>query len=260
MVLVPPGAFRMGSEDGDDDELPIHDVTLDGFWIDRTEVSNEQFAEFVAETGYLTTAEEMGSGWFVTEDGGWEETEGADWQHPQGAESDVSNLSEHPVVLVSWYDAEEYCEWAGGALPTEAQWEYAARGPEGLKYPWGEEFDGEKANYCDKNCVFDWNDETIDDVYAQTAPAGSYPEGASWTGVLDMAGNVWEWVNDWFDSEYYANAAAEDPAGPESGDWKVLRGGSWGNSSINLRGARRSPDAPDCRYGGIGFRCVLPGH
>jgi formylglycine-generating enzyme required for sulfatase activity len=264
MVYVPAGPFSMGSDEGYSDMLPIHDVTLDGFWIDRMEVNNDQFAEFVSGTGYRTTAEETGRGVIITESGAFEDTRGADWQHPQEPESDLRSLGNHPVVLVSWYDARAYCEWAGGILPTEAQWEYAARGPEGLEYPWGENFDGEKANYCDISCGFDWKDEAYDDGYARTAPVGIYPEGASWTGTLDMAGNVWEWVNDWYDSKYYADVAAENPMGPVSGQLKVLRGGGWFQPSISdpqmdLRSAYRLESFPEYRNDHLGFRCVLPG-
>ncbi len=166
---------------------------------------------------------------------------------------------DYPVVGVSWNEADTYCRWAGGQLPAEAQWEYAARGPEGNTYPWGEEFEGQLVNYCDENCTYAWKDESFNDGYELTAPVGSYPEGASWVGALDMAGNVWEWVNDWYDGDYYANSPAENPAGPESGAAKVLRGGRVAQRSLDLRSAVRSNLDPVIRYDGLGFRCVLPG-
>ena len=258
MVYVPAGSFLMGSEDGSDDEKPVHEVTLDGFWIDRTEVSNEQFGQFVSDTGHETTAEKEGSGWIVVGES-WEYAEGADWQHPQGPDSDLSNMEDHPVVLVSWEDADTYCDWAGGRLPSEAQWEYTARGPQSLIYPWGATFDGEKANFCDQNCVLEWKDESINDSFAQTAAVGSYQDGASWAGALDMAGNVGDWVSDWYGESYYTSSPQGNPEGPDDGDFKVLRGGSWLSRSIYLRGAYRNDDVLDSRYDSFGFRCALPG-
>ena len=250
MVYVSTGSFSMGSREEASDELPVHDVTLDGFWIDRTEVNNLHFAVFLNTMG---NQEEGGVTWFDTGD------EDAKIDERNGEFAAWSETADHPVVEVSWYGAAAYCEWAGGKLPTEAQWEYAARGPDGLAFPWGEDFDGEKANYCDKNCDFDWKDEDYDDRNGETAPVGSYPGGASRAGALDMAGNVWEWVNDWYDSEYYADAAAENPTGPESGDRKVLRGGGWNSGSLDLRSAHRGSNDPDYSPANLGFRCVLPG-
>jgi serine/threonine-protein kinase len=232
MVYVPSGTFQMGSTDGGDDEQPVYVVTLDGFWIDETEVTNAHYTQCAG-------AGECESSGLV--------------------DDSTFNGDGYPVVGVSWNDADTYCSWAGGQLPTEAQWEYAARGPEGLEYPWGEDFDGEKANYCDENCEFDWKDNEHDDGHGETAPVGSYPEGESWVGALDMAGNVWEWVNDWYDSAYYANSPAENPAGPMRGDLRVLRGGSWSDSSFALRGADRLSIDPVRWDDNLGFRCVLPG-
>jgi serine/threonine-protein kinase len=232
MVYVPPGTFPMGSTDGEDDERPVHDVALDGFWIDETEVTNAQHTQCV-DAGECAAS--------------------------SYADDPTYNGDDYPVVGVSWNEADTYCRWAGGQLPAEAQWEYAARGPEGNRYPWGEEFEGKLVNYCDENCTYDWKDESFNDGYELTAPVGSYPEGASWVGALDMAGNVWEWVNDWYDGDYYANSPAENPAGPESGAAKVLRGGSWYSRSIYLRGAYRNNEDLVFRDAGFGFRCVLPG-
>jgi formylglycine-generating enzyme required for sulfatase activity len=253
MVYVPAGEFEMGSEEGDSDEQPVHTVALDAFWLDRTEVSVEQFRRFATATDHETTAEERGASWAWTDDG-WEELEGADWAHPQGPGSQATDS--HPVVHVSWYDAQDYCEWVGGRLPTEAEWEYAARGPESLTYPWGDVFDGTRLNYCDQSCLLGWADEEVDDGYAFTAPVGSFPEGASWVGALDMAGNVWEWVADWYGGDYYARAPRENPTGPSDGDLRVLRGGSWLDDEWLVRGAFRYWYAPINSIGSLGFRCA----
>lgn len=240
-VYVPAGSFMMGSEDGLPQERPVHEVILDGFWIDRTEVTNAQFAAFVADTGYETTAKSEGSD--------------NDWRHPQG--SSLEGLDNHPVVNVSWNDAQAYATWAGGRLPTEAEWEYAARGPEALVYPWGNEF-GSRLNFCDRNCSRSWSNQDIDDGYAFTAPVGTYPDGASWVGALDMAGNVWEWVNDWYKDDSYGRSARENPTGPSSGSAKALRGGAWDVDESGARAAYRFDDQPDHVNETTGFRVVEP--
>ena len=193
MVYVPEGEFLMGSPkaEGDNHEHPQHMVYLDAFWIDKTEVSSAMFARFVEQTGHKTYAETSGCGWTDQPgSGNWECVAGTTWLHPQGPESNINGLEQHPVVQVCWNDAKAYCEWAGRRLPTEAEWEKAARGTDGRIYPWGNEFDGSKLNFCDRNCGFEWRDVGVDDGYAFTAPVGSYPTGASPYGALDMAGNV----------------------------------------------------------------------
>ena len=257
MMYVPGGTFLMGIEDGGEDEQPVHEVTLDEFWIDQTEVTNEQFANFVDETDYVTVAEVEGSGWVWVDTGeGWDDTEGADWRHPYGPGSDLTGLDQHPVVLVTWDDAKSYCDWVGGRLLTEAEWEYAARGGNNFIYPWGNQFESENLNFCDVNCPFEWRDESVDDGYEYTAPIRSYPQGDSWVGASDMATNVLEWVNDTYDSEYYANSPVYNPEGSTINKFKVLRGGSWFSNAFNSRSTDRYDLDPSARGGNIGFRCA----
>lgn len=253
-VYVPAGSFHMGSQE-DDNERPVHEVSLDGFWIDRTEVTIAQFEAFVNDTGVVTTAESEGWGYLF--DGEWVQTEGVNWRQPLGPESDWVALPSHPVSLVSWYDAVAFCEWTGGRLPTEAEWEYAARGPQNFTFPWGDEFRGDYLNYCDASCLFDWADEDVSDGFEFFAPVGSYSSGASWVNALDMAGNVWEWVEDWYRLDYYSNSQAANPQGPASGEFKVTRGGGWSGSSFFARTTDRNEiNDPYDRYVFVGFRCA----
>ncbi len=236
MVYVPAGEFIMGSEDGADNEKPVHTVYLDAYWIDKYEVTNAQFKKCV-DAGTCTAPTTC------------------DWGEPTYQDADKAG---HPVVCVDWENARKYCEWAEKRLPTEAEWEKAARGTDGRTYPWGNEFDGSKVNFCDKNCEFDHKDVAYDDGYTRTAPVGSYPSGASPYNARDMAGNVWEWVVDWYDSGYYSEAAASqaNPQGPVSGDYRVVRGGSWGGDVDGVRSARRGRYNPDNRVVSYGFRCA----
>ncbi len=269
MVYVPGGTFQMGSSDVEidgacsqweqalgsgncyrdyfEDESPLHSVTLDSFWIDQTEVTNAQFAAFLNEQGNQM---EGGVTWLDLEDTGCRIEENGGEFRPKDSYTD------HPVVEVSWYGADAYCTWAGGRLPTEAEWEYAARGSEGWRYPWGDEFDGARLNYCDGQCSLPWTDETVDDGYAATAPVRSYPEGASWCGALDMVGNVWEWVADWYG--HYPSDRQVNPTGTCSGEARVLRGGSWKSDRGLARCAYRHRLNPDFSSDFIGFRCVSP--
>ncbi|MBN1954427.1 MAG: SUMF1/EgtB/PvdO family nonheme iron enzyme [Anaerolineae bacterium] len=249
MVYVPGGTFQMGSTDAEIDavfaqceedrgsgecerswyesESPAHSIVLDSFWIDQTEVTNEQYARCVA-------------------DGACGESDYVD--------DPAYNGDDYPVVGVSWSDAAAYCEWAGARLPTEAEWEYAARGPEGYIYPWGNQFDGSRLNFCDVSCTFDGRDTDWDDGYERIAPVGSYENGASWVGAQDMAGNVWEWVADWYGS-YPANLQT-NPTGPESGTYRVMRGGAWGSYDRFVRAAYRRYHDSSIDLNLVGFRCV----
>lgn len=251
MVFIPEGEFLMGSDEDDffEDEMPAHLVYLDSYWVYQTEVTNQHFAEFIAASGYQTTAERAGGSVVVDADtGGWRE--GADWRAPHGLGSDLSGREDHPVVHVSWYDSVAYCDWAGGRLPTEAEWEKAARGTDGRNYPWGDDPPTNTlANYSNKDGA---------------VPVGSFPRGASPFGVLDMAGNVWEWVADLFDENYYSISPHENPTGigiEEVDDFRgevyVIRGGSWGAGTHYLAVTRREWNEPFWPTSDLGFRCVL---
>jgi len=240
LVFVPAGEFEMGSTKADDpqaldEELPLHAVYLDAYWIDQTEVTNAQYAMCVA-SGNCSNPKENGS---LT----------------QSSYYDNSQYANYPVIFVSWSQAAAYCTWAGRRLPTEAMWEKAARGPDGLIYPWGNTFDGSKANYCDINCFNGWKDDRYDDGYIETSPVGDYSAGASIYGVFDMAGNVYEWVADWF--EPYRRIRQENPIGPLSGSEHIIRGGSWGDDSAHIRTAVRSHVNVPESSNFIGFRCAM---
>jgi formylglycine-generating enzyme required for sulfatase activity len=264
MVLVPAGEFWMGSDAAEVErfklecqksggseegcrkwgnrEAPRHRVYLDAFYIDRHEVTNAQFERFVRTTGHRTAAEREGSGWAYQQQGGrwqWNQVNGAQWRNPNGPGSSAS--PDHPVVQVSWNDADAYCRWAGKRLPTEAEWEKAARGTDGRRYPWGEDWDATKAN----------GHMTV----GTTRSVGSYPGGASPYGASDMAGNAHEWVADWLDESYYQSSPVRNPTGPSSGQDRVLRGGSWDAIPFYLRTSFRGSVPPNFRYNYIGFRC-----
>ena len=215
-------------------EQPAHPVTLDGFWIDKYEVTNAQYRACV-EDGACAQPVEAGS-------------------FTRIHYYDDPTYDSYPVVHVNWHMAAAYCTWTGAALPTEAQWEYSARGPEGLVFPWGNTFEQDKANYCDMHCE-GVSDDTYDDGYPDTAPVGSYPIGASWVGALDLAGNVREWVADWY-AYYPMDEALVNPTGPESGKSKIPRGGSWYDKPDDLRSTNRGENTPDYTRHKVGFRCA----
>jgi formylglycine-generating enzyme required for sulfatase activity len=273
-VYVPAGEFRMGSTSADLEQIlrecsnclpdwfkdvsPQHKVYLDAFWIDKTEVTNAMFARFVAETSYQTDADKEGTGIIfnlLSED--WKKIKGANWQHPGGPTTDISGLDNHPVVQVSNQDARAYCKWAGRRLPTEAEWEKAARGTDGRNYPWGNQPPaGNLLNFADRSLNVREGDNSGDDGYRNTAPVGSYPAGASPYGALDMSGNVGEHVADWYSEIYYSNSPRRNPTGPSSGDYFVMRGGSWSRARWHVRTFIRVTFTPEKRSNGVGFRCA----
>jgi formylglycine-generating enzyme required for sulfatase activity len=258
MVYVPAGDFIMGTDLSNDYEKPPHQVYLDAFWIDRTEVTNAQFASFVEATGYQTDAERRGGGTNYSAEGRVP-VEGANWRHPQGPRSDLVGLDDHPVILVSWNDAAAYCAWRDARLPTEAEWEKAARGDDGRKHPWGDLFYRDLLNYCDTNCAFDWRATGADDGFRFTAPVGSYPAGASPYGVLDMAGNVREWVADWYREDYYGHSPSTNPAGPATGAMRAARGSAWHDVEWTIRITDRYRYDPASAGDEVGFRCAADG-
>ena len=265
MVFIPAGQFEMGSDvDGVSDTLPRHNVHLDEFWIDQTEVTNEMFTRFVQGTGYVTDAEKMGgSNDFRTTnlEVTWEKVAGMTWSHPQGPASNLSGMEDHPVVHVSWNDATAYCTWAERRLPTEAEWEKAAswNATTGEKYvyPWGNEFDETRLNFCDRNCEYAFADKALNDDYVESSPAGSFPAGASPYGALDMSGNVLEWVADWYSPDYYARSPTSNPMGPDWGQARVVRGGAWATDAYDISTAHRWAENPSFEYQALGFRCAL---
>jgi formylglycine-generating enzyme required for sulfatase activity len=223
-------------------EAGRHRVVLDAFYIDRFEVTNARFERFVRSTGHETTAQRAGHGSVWSKDGKRQfvKINGAQWREPNGPGS--SNAQDHPVVQVSWYDADAYCRWAGKRLPTEAEWEKAARGTSYHRYPWGESWDPSKANG--------------QMAVRTTMPVGSYPGGVSQYGIHDMAGNVVEWVADWFDPTYYQRSPERNPRGPDVGSYRVTRGGSWINGPTWLKTSYRGRTNSDGRSDVLGFRCA----
>jgi formylglycine-generating enzyme required for sulfatase activity len=268
MVYVPAGSFDMGSTDAEVDsavqlcnqyygnctraafenEKPRHHVTLSAFWIDRTEVTAAQYAVFLNQVGNQTS---NGQPWLDLED------DAVTIMQSEGYFAPRSGYAAHPATQVSWDGAQAYCQFMGGRLPTEAEWEYAARGPKNLTYPWGDGFAPAPLNFCDKRCGLGHADTSFDDGYVQTAPVGGYARGASWCGALDMAGNVWEWVADWYQEDAYTFTTPQDPTGPDSGQRKSLRGGSWFDIPSFTRGANRYWDEPTDPDLVFGFRCVV---
>lgn len=282
MVAIPAQTFLMGSEDPDtfpdDGEGPVREVTLSAFRIDPKAVTNAKFATFVKATGYVTDAERFGWSYVfhnlvtgaaahrvlaahVPQAPWWLPVEGANWRAPEGPGSDVTDRANHPVVHVSWHDATAYAAWAGKRLPTEAEWEVAARG--GLRqarYPWGDEFTPRGQHRCNTwQGVFP-RQNLATDGYLGTAPVDSYrPNGY---GLFNTSGNVWEWCSDWFSARWHAPATPEtrvDPRGPDNGIGRVMRGGSYlcHESYCNrYRVSARTHSTPDSTTGHAGFRCA----
>ena len=263
MVHIPGGTFAMGAAAKDDgampmdDEKPVHEVTVKSFWMDTTEVSVAQFAKFIAATHYKTDAQKFGwSGVFNMEQAGWTRVDGADWNHPNGPKSNAK--PDDPVNHVSWNDAAAYATWCGHRLPTEAEWEYAARGGlQGKTYSWGDVLNpGGRimANWWQGHFP---EHNTGKDGFKGIAPVASFPPNGY--GLYDMTGNVWEWVADWWSEGYYAQSPKLDPHGPASGTERAMRGGSYlcsENYCTNYRVAGRSHATPDSTLSNVGFRTV----
>ncbi|MBI1804086.1 MAG: formylglycine-generating enzyme family protein [Ignavibacteriae bacterium] len=240
MRLIPAGSFQMGSEGWGEYESPIHEVFVDDFFMDETPVTNLQFAEFVKQTGYVTTAEINGFA-HGYEKGAYKKIIGLRWKSYFAA-----GRERHPVILVSWHDANEYAMWAGKRLPSEAEWEKAARGSLIQKmYPWG----GNEPNRSDCNFA----KETID--IPATTEVGSFAPNEY--GLFDMAGNVWNWCADWFSGTYYSESEKNNPRGPKSGETKIRRGASFNIiQTFRLRCSNRGAYDPNGYAINIGFRCV----
>ena len=230
MVLVPAGCFRMGDENGIFNEWPEHELCFDApFWIDRYEVSNAQFDAF----------------------------------NGQAANASYWPQEDRPREQISWFEARDFCDLRDTRLPTEAEWEYAARGPDSLIYPWDDGFEGTRLNFCDVQCGdalgYNLADRSVDDGYGFTAPIGNYPAGASWVGALDMSGNVWEWTSTRYDTEqfpypYDTDDGRENPDDDESE--RVIRGGSFDYPADMVRAAVRTGIEPFHVSGNWGFRCA----
>ncbi|MFE5318297.1 formylglycine-generating enzyme family protein [Paenibacillus sp. NPDC056579] len=278
MIFLQGGTFLMGTDDAEgfpaDGEGPVREVELSPFYIDRTTVTNSEFADFVGDTGYITEAERFGWSFvfhLFVEDPvrktdtknvpgvpWWLAVQGANWRQPEGEGSSIRDRLDHPVIHASWNDAAAYCKWAGKRLPTEAEWEYAARG--GLvqkRYPWGDLLKPDGKHLCniwqgkfpDKN--------NASDGYIATAPALSFPPNGY--GLYNTVGNVWEWCADWFSPNPAAIGVTKNPQGPRSGTNRVMRGGSYlcHKSYCNrYRVAARSSNTPDSSTGNLGFRCA----
>jgi formylglycine-generating enzyme required for sulfatase activity len=222
MMFVPAGDFTMGSNSGFDDEKPVHNVYLDAFWIDKFEVTNALYKKCV--------------------DAGKCQAPSSKSSNTRSSYYGNAQYDNYPVIFVSWDDANTYCAWAGKRLPTEAEWEKAARGTDARVYPWGNSFDKKLLNSSE-------GDE------GDTTAVGNYPAGASPYGALDMAGNVWEWVADWYAKNFYASSPRNNPHGPSFGQSRVMRGGSVFPSAIYARAATRASH-PDAGTGNVGFRCA----
>jgi len=258
MVYVPEGDFIMGNDDNEylPDEKPAHKVYLETFWIDRTEVTNSMFAEFLNAQG---NQEEGHVTWLdVTDSDARIHENGETWDVIEGFE-------DHPVVEVTWFAARAYCEWVSARLPTEAEWEKASGGTDGRLFPWGNSEPGcSLFNYWAINCLpYIAADVSIlpGSYQLPTTLVGSYPDGASPYEAMDMAGNVSEWVMDWYDEGYYSYSPASNPQGPVTGSYRVFRGSSWRDDDYyitNLYLSHRRADVPTMAYETVGFRCARP--
>ncbi|MEM7112996.1 MAG: bifunctional serine/threonine-protein kinase/formylglycine-generating enzyme family protein [Chloroflexota bacterium] len=240
MLYVPGGIFRLGNDEGERDEQPSLWVRLDPYYIDETEVTNGAYAQCV-EAGACEPPDSPGAAYHE-----------AYYGDPR--------FDDYPVIFVNWYDASDFCLWRDARLPSEAEWEKAASlDPDQaikFRYPWGDAFDGEKLNYCDANCPSEKANGNVNDGHRDTAPVRSYENGRSTLGVYDMAGNVMEWVSDWYSSRYYETAPDTNPLGPPEGDFKAIRGGSWLSTEEELTTTTRSSFDPTVSRTNLGFRCA----
>jgi formylglycine-generating enzyme required for sulfatase activity len=276
MVLLPGGQFLMGADDRAgypaDGEGPVRPVNVDAVLIDPMTVTNARFAAFVDATAYATDAERFGWSFVfagllpddfpptrgVVQAPWWRQVFGADWRHPEGPQSRLAERLEHPVVHVSWRDATAYCAWSGTRLPSEAEWEYAARGGlEQRRYPWGNQREpGGRHRMNVWQGVFP-SRNTCKDGYYGTAPVGTFPPNGY--GLYQMTGNVWEWCSDWFSPDFHVRGPRDNPQGPPGGARRVTRGGSYlchDSYCYRYRVAARSSNAPTDSTGNLGFRCV----
>lgn len=274
LVTVPASRYRMGDESGwsydGDGEGPVHDIRLPAFQIDTFAISNQRFAQFVDDSGWQTDAERFGwsfvFGGLLPDDfpptrgvagtPWWRQVMGAEWRHPEGAHSDIADRQDHPVVHVSWHDAQAYCTWSGTRLPSEAEWEAAARGGiEAQPFPWGNELEPGGQHRMN---VFQGNfpgGNSGADGFVGTAPVDAFrPNGH---GLYNTTGNVWEWCADWLDVNYYAVSPAESPTGPPAGSSRVQRGGSYlchASYCRRYRVSARFGSDPETSTGNVGFR------
>lgn len=242
MIYIGEGIFRMGSDESEQsNEQPAHLVRLDAYYIDETEVTNQEYAQCV-DAGVCAAPDSPNASF-------------------HGSYFGNEKFDDYPVIFVSWFDADTFCTWRKARLPSEAEWEKAAGFDpvEGLKYqfPWGDEFDGQNLNYCDVNCPRDYRDAQVDDGHQDTAPVGTYINGRSPTGIYDMAGNIMEWVGDWYDPRYYRDSADTNPLGPLEGEFKAMRGGSWLSPSEETSVTARDSFDPNVSRTNLGFRCAL---
>jgi sulfatase modifying factor 1 len=283
MRRIPGGEFAMGSEDFYPEEAPVRRVEVDEFWIDERPVMVGQFRRFVKQTGYVTVAERpLDPALYPDADPAllvpgslvfrpprspvdlsdfrnwWSYVPGAMWERPEGPESDTYTRGRHPVTQVAYEDAEAYAAWAGKALPTEAEWEYAARGGlDGAVFPWGVDLEPDGAHLMNVWQGTFPSQNTLGDGYLGTAPVDAFPPNGF--GLYNMTGNVWEWCADWYDPRYYATSPAQDPTGPSAGSHRVMRGGSYlchASYCNRYRVGARSGNSPDSSVGNLGFRCV----